>query len=97
MNILHLTARAKPEKEYELKQAIRSALDRTGKYEDVKNCFYKSIFEEQVFLIEQEWNSNENTQSYLQSKDFQYLKGAIKVLGELVEQRIFYSNTLKEF
>ena len=88
MNILRITAKAKSEKELELKQALKSALDKTSRFEGVKNCCCKSIFEENIFHIEQEWESSENLKSYLDSKEFQYLTGAITVLGELLEQKV---------
>ena len=88
MKILRITAKAKPEKELELKQALKSALDKTSRFEGVKNCCCKSVFEENIFHIEQEWENSENLKSYLDSKEFQYLTGAITVLGELIEQKI---------
>ena len=71
MNILRITAQANPEKELELKQALKSALDKTTKYKDVKNCCCKSIFEENIFHVEQEWENSSSLQSYLNSKEFQ--------------------------
>jgi len=88
MNILRIKAKANPEKELELRQALRSALEKAAKFNDVKNCCCKSIFEENIFHVEQEWESSSSLQSYLNSKEFQYLIGAIAVLGEIIEQRI---------
>ena len=96
MNILRITAQANPEKELELKQALKSALEKTSKYEGVKNCCCKSLFEENIFHIEQEWESSSNLQSYLHSKEFQYLTGAITVLGELIEQKIINAASVEE-
>ena len=96
MNILRITAKAKPEKELELKQALKSALDKTSRFEGVKNCCCKSLFDEDIFHVEQEWENSSSLQSYLNSKEFQYLIGAITVLGELVEQKIFSAASVKE-
>jgi quinol monooxygenase YgiN len=96
MNILRITARAKPEKELELKQALKSAIDRTSKFEGTKNCCCKSLFEENIFYIEQEWESSENLKSYLDSKEFLYLTGAITVLGELIEQKIINAASVEQ-
>ena len=96
MNILRITAKAKSEKELELKQALKSALDKTSRFEGVKNCCCKSIFEENIFHIEQEWESSENLKSYLDSKEFQYLTGAITVLGELLEQKIINAASVEQ-
>jgi quinol monooxygenase YgiN len=96
MNILRITAQANPEKELELKQALKSALDKTTKYKDVKNCCCKSIFEENIFHVEQEWENSSSLQSYLQSKEFQYLIGAITVLGNLLEQKIINAASVED-
>ena len=96
MNILRITAKAKPEKELELKQALKSALDKTSRFEGVKNCCCKSLFEEDIFHVEQEWEDSVSLQSYLSSKEFQYLTGAITVLGELIEQKIINAASVKE-
>ena len=97
MNILRITAKTNPEKELELKQALKSALEKTSRFKDVKNCFCKSLFEENIFHVEQEWESSASLQSYLNSKEFQFLIGAITVLGELIEQKIINATSVEEF
>ena len=98
MNILRITARAKPEKELELKQALKSALDKTlFKNKDVKNCCCRNLFDENIVHVEQEWQSSAALQSYLISKEFQFLIGAITVLGELIEQKIINATSVEEF
>ena len=97
MNILRITAKANPEKDLELKQALKSALEKTSRFKDVKNCCCKSLFEENIFHVEQEWENSSSLQSYLYSKEFQYLIGAITVLGELIEQKIIYTSSVEEF
>lgn len=98
MNILRISAKANPEKELELKQALKSALDKTSiKFKDVKNCCSKNLFEENFVHIEQEWDNEADLESYLQSKDYKYLIGAITVLGELVEQKIINAASVEEF
>ena len=96
MKILRITAKAKSEKELELKQALKTALDRTSRFEGVKNCCCKSVFEENIFHIEQEWENDDALQSYLSSKEFQYLTGAITVLGQLIEQTIINATSIEE-
>jgi quinol monooxygenase YgiN len=96
MNILKITARANPEKELELKQALKSALEKTSRFKDVKNCCCKNLFDENIVHVEQEWKSSAALQSYLSSKEFQFLIGAITVLGELVEQKIINESSVEE-
>ncbi len=96
MNILRITAKANPQKEVELKQALKSALEKTSKFKDVKNCCSKNLFEDDVFHIEQEWESSASLESYLKSKEFQYLIGAITVLGELKEQKIIRTTSIED-
>jgi quinol monooxygenase YgiN len=97
MNILRITAKANPEKELELKQALKSALEKTSRFKDVKNCCYRNLFDENIVHVEQEWENSSSLQSYLNSKEFQYLIGAITVLGELVEQKIINAASVEEF
>lgn len=97
MNILRITAKANPEKDLELKQALKSALEKSSRFKDVKNCCCKSLFEENIFHVEQEWENSSSLQSYLNSKEFQYLIGAITVLGELIEQKIINTSSVEEF
>ena len=49
-----------------------------------------------IVHVEQEWESSVALQSYLSSKEFQYLIGAITVLGELIEQRIINTTSVEE-
>ena len=95
MNILRITAKSKPEKELELKQALKSALDKTKvKFNEVKNCCCKSLFEDNIIHIEQEWETHSSLQEYLISKEYKYLIGAITVLGNIQEiQEITTSKT----
>jgi len=97
LNILRITAKANPEKELELKQALKSALEKTSRFEDVKNSCFRNLFDESIVHVEQEWETSAALQSYLSSKEFQYLIGAITVLGELIEQRIINATSVEEF
>ena len=97
MNILRITAKVNPQKEEELKQALKSALDKTSiKFKEVKKCCSKNLFEENFVHIEQEWANEADLELYLQSKDYKYLIGAITVLGELVEQKIINALSVNE-
>jgi len=95
MNILRITAKTNPEKEIELKQALKSALDKTSvTFSEVKNCCCKSLFEDNIIHIEQEWESHSSIEEYLKSKEYKYLIGAITVLGNIIEiQEITTSKT----
>ena len=95
MNILRITAKANPEKELELKQALKTGLDKTSlKFTEVKNCCCKSLFEDNIIHIEQEWESHSSLEEYLKSKEYKYLIGAITVLGNIIEiQEITTSKT----
>ena len=94
MNILRITAKANPLKEEELKQALKSALEKTLKFQGAKTCCCKNLFEENIFHIEQEWNSEKNLENYLESKEYQFLIGAITVLGELQIQDILKTDSV---
>lgn len=96
MKILRITAKARPEKELELQQALKSALNKTSKFSGVKHYCCKSLFEENVFHIHQEWTNSESLLSYLKSREFQYLTGAITVLGELIEQKIIDAASIED-
>lgn len=96
MKILQITARAKPEKESELKQALKSALNKTSRFEGIKYYCSKNLFEENIFHIELEWTSSEKLEEYLKSKEFQYLTGAITVLGHMIEQTIINAASVEE-
>jgi hypothetical protein len=95
MNILRITAKTNPEKEIELKQALKSALNKTSvTFNEVKNCCCKSLFEDNIIHIEQEWESHSSIEEYLKSKEYKYLIGAITVLGNIIEiQEITTSKT----
>jgi hypothetical protein len=85
---LRITAKTNPEKEIELKQALKSALDKTSvAFSEVKNCCCKSLFENNIIRIEQEWESHSSLEEYLKSKEYKYLIGAITVLGNIIEIR----------
>ena len=96
MTILRIKAQANPQKEDELKQALKSALDKTSKFNDVKSCCCKSLIEEGIIHIDQEWGNNSSLQSYLSSKEFQYLIGAITVLGKLLEQKLIQTTSVEK-
>jgi len=96
MNILRIIVKANPEKELELKQAFKLALEKTSKFKDVKNCCCRNLFDEKIVRIEQEWESNSSLQAYLISKEYKYLIGAITVLGELIEQKIINATSIEE-
>jgi hypothetical protein len=95
MKILRITAKTNPEKEIELKQALKSALDKTSvTFSEVKNCCCKSLFEDNIIHIEQEWESHSSIEEYLKSKEYKYLIGAITVLGNIIKiQEITTSKT----
>ena len=95
VNILSITAKTEPEKEFEFKQTFKSALAKTSRFEGVKNFFYQSLFEEDVYYIRQEWDSSTKLQTYLSSKEYKYLIGAVDVLGELIEQKIYRAEIRK--
>lgn len=96
MNILRITAKANPLKEEELKQALKSSLEKTLKFQGAKTCCCKNIFEENIFHIEQEWNDDQKLETYLESKEYQFLMGAITVLGELKDQKIYKTNSVNQ-
>lgn len=96
MNILRITAQANPLKEEELKQALKSSLEKTWKFEGVKNYCCKNLFQKDIIHIEQEWEDTHKLEQYLISKEYQFLIGAITVLGELKDQKIIKTDSVKE-
>ena len=96
MNILRITAQANPLKEDELKQALKSALEKTSKFEGVKNCCCKNLFQNDIIHIEQEWEDSNNLERYLKGKEYQFLIGAITVLGELKDQKIIKTDSVEK-
>ena len=96
MNILRITAQANPLKDEELKQALKSALEKTLKFEGVKNCCCKNLFQKDIIHIEQEWEDIKKLKQYLRGKEYQFLIGAITVLGELKDQKIIKTDSVEK-
>ncbi len=57
------------------------------------SCLEKRLYEEAIaptnLLLVEEWSDEEAMHSYLSAEQFRALIGAVKVLGELVDIRIF--------
>ena len=63
-------------------------------------CLERRLYEEAVaptnLLLIEQWSDEVAMNSYLSSEQFRALLGAVKVLGELVDIRIFEANVIED-
>ncbi|MEW6441590.1 MAG: antibiotic biosynthesis monooxygenase family protein [bacterium] len=87
----------RPAKRMEFLQAIQKILDGSRMWPGCgKGVLCHVLEDENDFHLMQEWDSRPELDAYLGSKDFHALLGAMKVLGEAREVRIFSNGTSKE-
>ena len=62
-------------------------------------CLERRVYEEAYLptnlLLVEHWSDKETMNSYLSSDQFRALLGAVKVLGKLVDVRIFEANSIQ--
>ena len=74
------------EKRMELSQTIASLIGSIRTEKGCKRCdFCQSIEDEDDLLLLEEWDTQENLKSYLQSGRFRVLRGAMNLLKEPYE------------
>ena len=74
------------EKRMELSQAIASLIGSIRTEEGCKRCdFCQSTEDENKLYLLEEWDTQENLKSYLESEHFRVLRGAMNLLKEPYE------------
>lgn len=93
--MIHVVVR--PAKRMEFLQAIQRILARSRELKGCRKCVVCHALEsENDFHIMEEWDSKAELKTYVQSKDFHALRGAMKVLGQTREVRIFSNGLSKD-
>jgi quinol monooxygenase YgiN len=57
---------------------------------------YEDVISPTCLLLVEEWSNEEAMHSYLSSERFRALLGAVKVLGNLVDLRVFKTEVLED-
>jgi len=96
MFLLKISVNTNPQKESEFLQALESALKKASKFGDLKSSFSKDVYKNYLFHIELSWTKEGDLKDYLKSKEYEYLIGALTVLGKVTEQNIFSANEVKK-
>jgi quinol monooxygenase YgiN len=75
-----------PEKRIELLQTLRSMVEGFKKEKGCKSCFfYQDVDNENIFILVEEWNSQEELDNHLKSEMFGALIGAKSLLAKIPE------------
>jgi quinol monooxygenase YgiN len=96
MTGLVIRARVEPDQRHELMQMFKE----TSQPDQLPAaCLERRVYEEaslptNLLLVEQ-WSDKAAINSYLSSDQFRALLGAVKVLGKLVDVRIFEANSIQ--
>ncbi|GMR25104.1 MAG: hypothetical protein BMS9Abin39_0382 [Ignavibacteria bacterium] len=96
MFLLKISAITNPQKETEFLQAFESAFKKASKFGDLKSSFSKDVYKNYLFHIELSWTKETDLKDYLNSKEYEYLIGALTVLGKITEQNIISTNKVKK-
>ena len=93
---LIIRAEVEPDQRRELIQMCKSWL---ASNQVPKACSERRVYEDVItptcLLLVEEWSNEEEMHSYLSSESFRALIGAVKVLGNLVDLRIFQTEVLE--
>jgi quinol monooxygenase YgiN len=91
-----IRAEVEPDQRRELIQMCKSWL---ASNQVPKACSERRVYEDVIsptcLLLVEEWSNQEAMQIYLSSEPFRALIGAVKVLGNLVDLRIFETEILE--
>ncbi len=96
MFILKILANTQPQKETEFIQALESAFKKAARFNDVKTCFCRDVYENYLFHIELSWKNESDLKNYMESNEYQYLVGALTVLGDITERKIISANKIDQ-
>ena len=84
----------------ELSQAIASLIGSIRAEKGCKRCdYYQSIEDENELCLLEEWDTQENLKTYLKSRQFSVLRGAMSLLKEPYEMMfhtVFHPAGIKE-
>ena len=93
---LIIRAEVEPDQRRELIQMCKSWLTSN---QVPKACAERRVYEDVItptcLLLIEEWSNQEAMHSYLSSEPFRALIGAVKVLGNLVDLRVFETEVLE--
>lgn len=80
-------------KQIEFENAIKELVNSITPDKSILNKgITKDLNKDHVYCYEEEWNSREKMERHFQTDEFQTIIGAMKVLGEIIDARIIYSN-----
>jgi hypothetical protein len=96
MFILKIATKTSPQKETEFFQALESAFKKAERFTDVKTRISRDVYENCLFHIELSWKNESDLKNYMNSNDYQYLVGALTVLGDITEQKIISANKIDQ-
>lgn len=86
MNLLIIRMKVLSKKRKELSQTISSLIRSIRTEKGCKRCnFCQDIEDENAFYLLEEWDTQENLESYLKSERFKVLRGAMNLLAETCE------------
>ena len=93
---LVIRARVEPDQRHELMQMFKE----TSRPDQLPaTCLERRVYEEahlpSNLLLVEHWSDKEAMNSYLSSDQFRALLGAVKVLGKLVDVRIFEATSIQ--
>jgi quinol monooxygenase YgiN len=91
-----IRAEVEPDQRHELIQMCKSWL---ASNQVPQACSERRVYEDVIsptcLLLVEEWSNEEAMRSYLSSERFRALLGAVKVLGNLVDLRVFETEVLE--
>ena len=86
MILVIIRMKALSKKRMELSQTITSLIGFIRTEKGCKRCdFYEGIEDENELCLLEEWDTQENLKTYLKSKQFRVLRGAMSLLKEPYE------------
>jgi quinol monooxygenase YgiN len=92
-----IRARVEPDRRYELMQMFKES-SRPDQLPE--SCLERRVYEESHLptnlLLVEHWSDKSAMNSYLSSDHFRALVGAVKVLGKLVDVRIFEATSIQD-
>ena len=94
MIILKISVNTNPQKETEFLQALKTAFNKASHFNIANSSFSRDVYENFQFHIELSWNKEIELKNYMSSDQYQYLVGALTVLGDITEQKIISADKI---
>ena len=94
MIILKISVNTNPQKETEFLQALKTAFNKASHFNVTNSSFSRDVYENFQFHIELSWNKEIELKNYMSSDQYQYLVGALTVLGDIIEQKIISADKI---